>query len=101
MKVKVLLNRQKDEEGRLAIFTRLRGEDAYQASDELEAVYEHDVEPSSVEAALNDAWSDFNRGSPTFVGDDAYPQRSLSVGDVVEVDGQRFAVAPSGFLWLT
>ena len=96
MNVKILLNRQKDEDGRLAIFSRLRSDGAYEPGDELECVYEYEVE-GELNAALERVFSDFNRGSPTFVGDEAYPQRSLSVGDVVQVDGLLYAVAPVGF----
>lgn len=89
---RVYLNREKDEDDRLAIFSRLRSEGAYVAGDELEHVftYGHDE-------GLERVFSDFNRGSPTFVGDESYPQRSLSVGDIVTMDGVGFICAPAGF----
>ena len=97
----VFLNRQEDEEGRLAIFSRLRTEGAYQEGDELEAVFTRAVAGESKEDALETVFAWLNRGSGTFVGDEAYPQRSLSVGDVVALDGERFVVAVAGFKSLT
>jgi hypothetical protein len=96
-KVEVFLNRQEDDEGRLAIFTRFRGEDAYQEGDALELVLTTTVSGDSKEEVLNKTFALTNRGSGTFIGDEAYPQRSLSVGDVVALDGERFAVAWVGF----
>lgn len=86
--VEILLNRQEDEDGRLAIFSRFRGEDAYQDGDTLEQVWSGrvEVDEASGEDVLALAFEMFNRGAPRFVGDDAYPQRSLSVGDVVRLD---------------
>lgn len=95
--VKVLLNRQKDESDRLAIFSRYGADSGYHAGDELEEVFSYGLVAETVDGALNRAFSDFNRGSPTFVGDEKYPQRSVSVGDVFEVDGVRYAVANVGF----
>jgi hypothetical protein len=91
------LNREKDDCDRLAIFTRLR-EEAYQEGDELEAVYS-DYYDGGYDEILDRVWSDLNRGSPTFVGDERYPQRSLSVGDVVEFPEShlRFIVKAVGF----
>lgn len=96
-KAEVFLNRQEDEEGRLAIFSRLRSEDAYQDGDALELVLTTTVAADSKDGALNTVFALTNRGSGSFVGDEAYPQRSLSVGDVVALDGERFAVAGVGF----
>lgn len=102
MRVRVFLNREKDEDGRLAIFSRSRAEGAYKKGDKLERVYEYDVglwseADTNAAAVLDRVWSDFNRGSGTFVGDDAYPERSLSAGDVVEVAGVRYSVESVGF----
>jgi hypothetical protein len=101
MRVRVFLNREKDADGRLAIFSRIGGE-AYRKGDKLERVYDYDfVGDFDRDRVLGRVYSDFNRGSPTFVGDDAYPERSLSAGDVVEVDGVRFAVERVGFKEVT
>jgi hypothetical protein len=96
-KVEVFLNRQEDDEGRLAIFSRFRGEDTYQEGDALELVLTTTVSGDSKEEVLNKTFALTNRGSGTFIGDDAYPQRSLSVGDVVALDGERYTVANVGF----
>jgi hypothetical protein len=96
MFVKVLLNRQEDASGRPAIFTRF-GESAYAVGDKLEAVYETEIEALSPTDALNRVFAMFNRGSGLFVGDIVYPQRSLSVGDVVEVDGIRYSCENIGW----
>ena len=96
MRLRVLLNRQEDAAGRLAIFSRFGGS-AYAVGDKLEAVYETTVEADSVEDALNRSFGMFNRGSGSFVGDEAYPQRSLSAGDVVEVDGVRYSCERFGW----
>lgn len=96
-RVTVLLNRQEDEDERLAIFSRARSESAYQEGDKLEAVYTYEVEEDDEGRVLSQVFSDFNRGSPTFVGDEAYPQRSLSVGDVVEVEGFRWICESVGW----
>lgn len=95
------LNRQEDEEGRLAIFSRFRTEGAYQEGDELEAVFTRTVAGETPEHALETVYAWLNRGSGTFVGDEAYPQRSLSVGDVVTLDGERYSVESVGFKALT
>jgi hypothetical protein len=97
----VFLNRQEDEDGRLAIFSRLRTEGAYQEGDELEAVFTRTVAGETEQDALNTVYAWLNRGSGTFVGDEAYPQRSLSVGDVVVLDGERYSVESVGFKSLT
>ena len=89
-KVEVFLNRQEDDEGRLAIFSRFRDEAPYQEGDALELVLTTTVSVYSKEEVLNKTWALTNRGSPTFIGDEAYPQRSLSVGDVVALDGERY-----------
>ena len=95
--VKVFLNRAED------LFSRFGGgETTYQDGDELEHVLTLNVDVSEVQvdggaAVLNRAYAMTNRGSDTFVGDEVYPQRSLSVGDVLEVLGSRFAVAGFGF----
>lgn len=95
--INVLLNREEDENGRLAIFTRFRDEDSYQEGDRLESVWAGHVEADSDEDALNLVFEMFNRGAPRFVGDEAYPQRSLSVGDCVEVTGVRYACQSVGW----
>jgi hypothetical protein len=98
--VKVFLNRAED------LFSRFGGgETTYQSDDELEHVATLSVEVEVVtgdlgNAVLNRAYAMTNRGSGVFVGDDVYAQRSLSVGDVLEVLGSRFAVAGSGFVRL-
>lgn len=99
--VKVFLNRAED------LFSRFGGgQTTYQEGDELEHVITLDVDISDVTsddlggAVLNKAYAMTNRGSGTFVGDEAYAQRSLSVGDVLEVLGSRFAVAGIGFVRL-
>lgn len=96
MEVTVFLNKEETPDGRLAIFDRFPG--AYHEGDALEAVYSYTVAAGgSVEAVLERAFSDFNRGSPTFVGSAHYRHRSVSVGDVIEVDGARYSVASEGF----
>jgi len=98
--VKVFLNRAED------LFSRFGGgESTYQADDELEHVVTLNVDVSDVtgdraNAVLNRAYAMTNRGSGVFVGDDVYAERSLSVGDVLEVLGTRFAVAGIGFVRL-
>lgn len=93
----VFLNRQEDTDGRLAIFSRLRTEDAYQPGDELEEVFSSFLFEEEDENTLELLFSKFNRGAPDFVGDDLYPERSLSVGDVVEVNGVRYACESAGW----
>ena len=93
-RVTVLLNRQKDEDDRLAIFSRMRGS-AYREGDELEAVYTYYLDGDEI---LERVFSDFNRGSPSFIGDEEYPQRSLSVGDVVEIEDFRWICESVGWL---
>lgn len=100
--VEVLLNRTEDEDGRLAIFSRLGDEPKYQSGDALEQVWSGTVtvdEPN--EDVLNltyVTYEMFNRGAPRFVGDDAYPQRSLSIGDVIRLDEcDRYVVENVGF----
>ena len=101
-RVTIKLNRQEDESGRLAIFTRFHDEDAYQDGDTLEQVWDGYVPTGeTVRDTLNAVWPKFNRGAPGFIGDDEYPQRSLSVGDVVVVDGQSFYVDHFGFKEIT
>lgn len=101
-RVKVFLNRQKDDEGRYAIFTRFRDEAVYQDGDELEHVLTYDVEGlyqvGEEMKMLERVFSDLNRGSPTFIGDERYPQRSLSAGDVVEIGTIRFICERVGFV---
>lgn len=97
MKINVFLNRQETPEGRLAIFSRLHHFDVYRDDDKLELVYSYELDEPSTDHALNRVFSDFNRGSSTFVGDSKYPHRSLSAGDVVEVNGDRFYVNHIGF----
>jgi hypothetical protein len=96
-KAEVFLNREEDEDGRLAIFSRLRSESAYQEGDALELVLTTTVAGDSKDEVLNKVFALTNRGSGTFVGDEAYPQRSLSVGDVVALDGERWSVEGVGF----
>jgi hypothetical protein len=96
-KVEVFLNRQEDEDGRLAIFTRFRDESAYQEGDKLELVLTTTVAGDSKDDVLNKVFALTNRGSGMFIGDDAYPERSLSVGDVVALDRERFSVESVGF----
>ena len=95
--VNVFLNRQEDDEGRLAIFARFGQGGTYREGDELEQVVTVTVEADSVSDALNQTYAMTNRGSDTFLGDEAYPQRSLSVGDVLEVAGLRYSVEGVGF----
>lgn len=90
------LNREEDEEGRLAIFSRF-GEDRYQAGDVLERVWSGPVIAEDHIEGLEFIFAMFNRGSGSFVGDDVYPHRSLSVGDVVEIDGERYSCEPVGW----
>jgi hypothetical protein len=96
----ILLNRTEDEEGRLAIFTRFRSEDTYQPDDTLEYVFSGwiVIEPGNEEHILDLLFERFNRGAPGFIGDERYPQRSLSAGDVVEVNGRRFACQRIGWI---
>lgn len=95
-KVTVLLNREEDEQGRLAIFSRFRDEEAYQEGDALESVFEFETEVEA-EGVLDYAFALFNRGSGIFIGDEKYPQRSLSVGDLLEIDGERYVCASVGW----
>lgn len=100
--ITVFLNRQEDEDGRLAIFSRMRDEDAYQPGDYLEDVWSGYVTEMPDEDVLELVFEMFNRGAPRFVGDEEYPQRSLSVGDVIEVDEtDRYAVERVGFKKIT
>ena len=55
------------------------------------------VTGTSVNGVLNKVFAMTNRGSGEFLGDDFYAQRSLSVGDVVEVEGVRYSVEGVGF----
>lgn len=93
---KVYLNRQEDEDGRLAIFGRF-GKNRYQDGDDLERVWEGAVIADDEHVALEQVFAMFNRGSGSFVGDDVYEHRSLSAGDVVEIDGQRFSCEAVGW----
>lgn len=86
----IYLNREKDAEGRLVAWNPGVG---YVEGHELEKVYEGVVS----EADLGLIFAMFNRGSGRFVGDERYPQRSLSVGDVVELGGTRYACDPVGW----
>lgn len=96
--VKIWLNREEDEQGRPVIFTRFGyDQPKYREGDELEHVLTLEVEGETASSILNQAYVMTNRGSGQFVGDDRYPQRSLSVGDVVEVLGLRWFVEPVGF----
>lgn len=96
--VKIWLNREEDEQGRPAVFTRFgHGESKYREGDHLEHVITLQVEGDDAYAILNHAYAMTNRGSGEFVGDDVYPQRSLSVGDVVEILGLRWSVEGVGF----
>lgn len=84
---KVFLNEEVDEDGRFVGFW------GYKPEHKLELVWdgvEKDID-------LETIWAMFNRGSGTFVGDTRYPKRSLSVGDVVELDGTRYAVEGVGW----
>lgn len=108
MKVRVFLNRETDEDGRTAIFCRFgAGEGVYREGDALELVYEYDDADADAELArgvtvdvLNRAFAKFNRGSDTFVGNDEYPERSLSAGDVIEVGGALvYSVEGVGFVY--
>lgn len=96
-RVVVHLNREQDSEGRLAIFSRMRDEETYVEGDALEQVASTWVVAESVDATLEKVFAMFNRGSGLFVGDEVYPQRSLSTGDVVEVDGVRYACQSVGW----
>lgn len=104
--VKVFLNRAEDLFSRFDMFDRYgRAEGVYREVDELEHVVTLSVDVSDVtgdlgNAVLNRAYAMTNRGSGVFVGDDVYAQRSLSVGDVLEVLGSRFTVAGVGFVRL-
>lgn len=91
--VSVFLNRQKDEQGRLVAWSRF-GDRKYQDGDDLEHVLDLDV---GMDDPLNETFRRLNRGSGEFVGDDVYPQRSLSIGDVLEVLGTRWSVESVGF----
>lgn len=93
-KVKILLNRE-ESNGRLAIFDRFGSESRYQWGDLLEEVASFDTDRG--EGVLDLAWEMFNRGAPKFVGDYMYPHRSLSAGDVIEIDGSRWSVETMGF----
>lgn len=93
-KVKILLNRE-EKDGRLAIFDRFGNEPRYVFGDLLEEVASFDTDKG--EGILDLAYEMFNRGAPKFVGDYMYPHRSLSAGDVIEIDGSRWSVESVGF----
>jgi hypothetical protein len=96
-KVEVFLNREEDEVGRLAIFSRLRSEPLYVEGDKLECVLTTEVTGGSKDGVLETVFALTNRGSGIFIGDKLYPQRSLSAGDVVALDGERFLCDRVGF----
>jgi len=91
--VEILLNRATDAEGRSIAMM-----DGYTNGDPLEVVISYDAcnYPSDTEI-LNSAYAMFNRGAPQFVGDDAYQERSVSVGDVIRVFETYYAVESVGF----
>ena len=91
--VEILLNRATDDQGRSIAML-----DGYTNGDPLEVVARYDAcnYPSDTEI-LNNAYGMFNRGAPGFVGDDAYQERSLSVGDVVRVFDTYYCVESVGF----
>jgi hypothetical protein len=91
---KIKLNRQMDEDGRIAIFSRFPP--GYAIGDALDIVGEGEIEIPAADA-LDYLWEIFNRGAPGFVGDDVWPHRSLSVGDVIEIDDRVYAIEPLGF----
>jgi hypothetical protein len=94
--VKILLNRE-ELNGRLAIFARFGADAGYQLGDKLAHVASFETDLTDTDSVLALAFEMFNRGAPKFVGDYMYPERSLSVGDVVEIDGTRFACQPVGW----
>lgn len=95
--VKVFLNRQTDDDGRLAIFSRFGLGGVYQEGDDLELVATLNIGGDTVDQVLNRTFAATNRGSGSFVGDEVYAERSLSAGDVLEVLGVRYAVEGVGF----
>ena len=114
MKVKVYLNREQDEKGRSIMGSRF-GEDRYQAGDHLEEVYSYETfdvphtsaagdylyAPQTPRTELEVVYALLNRGSGTFVGDFFYHERSLDVGDIVEIDGVRYSCEPVGWKEVT
>jgi len=91
--VEILLNRETDDQGRSIAMM-----DGYTNGDKLEVVASYDAcNFESDTEILNDAYAMFNAGSPSFVGRDAYQERSLSVGDVVRVYDTYYAVEFVGF----
>jgi hypothetical protein len=97
--VEVLLNRTEDEDGHLAIFSRFHDEDTYQSDDVLEQVWSGNITVNeAAESVLDKAFEMFNRGAPLFIGDHEYPQRSLSIGDVIRLDEcDRWVVESTGW----
>lgn len=91
--VTIKLNVTEDEDGRLAIFSRFRTEEAYQDGDTLQTAFTGEIENGGIE----NIYAIFNRGSGCFIGNDKYPYRSLSVGDVVIYDGVAHSVESVGF----
>jgi hypothetical protein len=93
--VRVLLNRQTDDEGRLAIFSRFGSGSAYREGDELEHVATLEVEGGTANEILNRAFAMTNHGSGSEA--EGYRERSVSAGDVFEVAGVRWSVEGVGF----
>lgn len=82
----------------------VRHEDELPTPDDVSEHYreldmEIDLEDVSVEEQLNAIWAALNRGSPGGYARelDELEERSLSTGDVVDLDGDRYAVKPFGW----
>jgi hypothetical protein len=100
-------NVTKAEDGHLAIFSRLRGEPAFQAGDTLLSVFTFEVpEECTTQQALDLAWHISNAPEEACFGPvrdlmlnyRAGRVRSMCVGDVLEIDGECWHVAPVGFV---
>jgi hypothetical protein len=100
MRVKVYMNVEEDEQGNPVTSSRF-GEDRYQLGDQLQLVYDYTVEDVGmnlpVNTVLENTFAMLNRGSGSFVGDYFFPYPSLIVGDVIDVDGEKYSVEPIGF----
>ena len=68
------------------------------SDEEIKKVENVEVEAETVKEALDEAFRRFNHGGPG-TGDlaELHETRSLSVGDIVRVDGKDYACAPMGW----
>ena len=76
---------------------RARAFTPYEPGDPLRYVKALVIDADTVEAALAKTWRAMNRVDGSAVEKVPDGERSLSVGDVVVVDGTAYAVAPTGW----